>query len=106
MKIFSNKLDFNSLKKKHFSYINDSSYVSEEDRGKQISKLFYVFIMFYGLLGKKVISKIDIFTPQSIAVVLWNILMFIVLISQVFAIPLKISYELSFDENISNAFLI
>jgi len=54
--------------------------------------------MFYGLLGKKIISKIDVFTTQSIAVVLWNILMFIVLISQVFAIPLKISYELSFDD--------
>jgi len=104
LKIFNNKLDLNALKKKHFSYIKDHSYVSQDDRGENM--LYFLLLLIYNIFYK-VISKIDIFTPQSIPVVLWNLNMFIVLLSQVFAIPLKISYGLSFDDDpYINTFLI
>ena len=100
IKKFINKLDFHSLNKKHFLYINDPSYISKQDRGKH-------FLLSYILIIKKNFSKIKIFAPQSIPVVLWNLLMFIVLLSQVFAIPLKISYNLQFDDDfIASTFLI
>ena len=68
--------------------------------------LYFLLLLIYNIF-LKVISKIDIFTPQSIPVVLWNLNMFIVLLSQVFAIPLKISYGLSFDDDsYINTFLI
>ena len=104
MKIFNNKLDLNALKKKHFFYLKDHSYVSQDDRGGTM--LYFSLLVIYNIFFK-VISKIDIFTPQSIPVVLWNLNMFIVLLSQVFAIPLKISYGLSFeDDPYINTFLI
>ena len=84
----------------------DPSYASKQDRGKQISKIFNYFLVFNSLIIK-IFSKIEIFTPRSITVVLWNLLMFIVLMSQVFAIPLKISYDLQFDDDlIASTFLI
>ena len=36
MKIFNNKLDLNALKKKHFFYLKDHSYVSQDDGGENI----------------------------------------------------------------------
>ena len=45
------------------------------------------------------LSKIDVFSPDHFMIILWNLLMFLVLMSQIIAIPLKISYEQDYDAN-------
>ncbi|KAL4466351.1 hypothetical protein ABPG72_001029 [Tetrahymena utriculariae] len=73
---------FLSLKYWHFKLIDDCSYyIKNEDQNNQVSI-------------DKIFSKIQTFSPTSFVVVVWHLLVLVILLIQLFFIPMKAGFQL------------
>ncbi|EDK31574.2 cyclic nucleotide-binding domain protein (macronuclear) [Tetrahymena thermophila SB210] len=73
---------FLSLKYWHFKLIDDFSYyIKNEDQSNQVSI-------------DKIFSKIQTFSPSSFVVVIWHLLVLVILLIQLFFIPMKAGFQL------------
>ncbi|KAL4438752.1 hypothetical protein ABPG74_013425 [Tetrahymena malaccensis] len=77
-----NYKQFLSLKFWHFKLIDDCSYyIKNEDQNNQVSI-------------DKIFSKIQTFSPSSFVVVVWHLLVLVILLIQLFFIPMKAGFQL------------